>query len=129
MRLALHLLLVAAAALAVVAGVLRWVHVEDGVREAHGRAAVLEGRVRRLPPPVDTAPLEADIATCLRRTEDMRMVLEVLIRTDRWPGREALPAPLADWPRWPPRGASVGSITMPDLCGWPPVACVDGGLW
>lgn len=73
------------------------------------------------------AATERAVAQCEARLADVRLVLDTLIREDRWPGRVELPRPVSDWPPWPVRGAAIGSITMPDRCGWPPVACAGGG--
>lgn len=59
------------------------------------------------------ASMRAELDECYGRLDDVRVVLETLIKTDRWPGRDRLPEPIASWPPWPARGAHIGSTTEP----------------
>lgn len=66
-------------------------------------------------PAIDS--LRVDMIECQTRTNDLRAVLEVLIRTGRWPGRVELPKPVSTWGPWPTWGNNIGSITDPNP-GW-----------
>lgn len=102
---------------------------------AYSRIRYLEDRLERLerrkppPPPAmpNLDPLQREVSTqammldaLRKRTDDVREVLETLIRVDRWPGRERLPTPVSDWPEWPTPGEHVGSVADPNYFPPPP---------
>lgn len=84
------------------------------VRDAEGEIIVLRARLPRDP---RVAELVQQVGECRQRTDDLRAVLETLIKTDRWPGRVSLPKPVSSWGPWPTRGDNIGSISDPNP-GW-----------
>lgn len=72
------------------------------VNDTTSRLAAVESR-----PIPDVSGLAARVDACEVRLTDVKRVLDVLIREDRWPGRSALPRPVSEWKPWPRRGSAL----------------------
>ncbi len=115
--LASYLAVVAAVCAAGVVLLRRGVAVERGVAVHEVDIQRLNTRLQRLElrGPSTPAPVRAEldpvtagqVAACGARTENLRTVLEALVRV--WPGRSRLPDPPGGWPAWPAPSSSLGS--------------------